>query len=128
MLKVKVSVLLALLKNKLEYILTNPFKVVLPVVLTVKLDVKVILPEICPPLANKYLLDKLTPPSCKLVVAVIILALKEPLIFKLLFNPVDVPIPIFPLLEINKWGLVETELLLALRIILQVAWIKKLLA
>ena len=126
MLKVKVSVLLALLKNKLEYILTNPFKVVLEVI--VKLLVIVILPNICPPDANKYLLDKLTPPSCKLVVAVIILALKEPLIVKLLFNPVDVPIPIFPLLEINKWGLVETELLLALRIILQVAWIKKLLA
>ena len=69
----------------------------------------------------KYLLDKLTPFSCKLAEALIVVPKTEPLIVKLLFKLVDVPIPIFPLVEINKCGLVETELLLALRTILQSA-------
>ena len=111
LLKVKVSILLALLKNKLELTLTKPFKVVVPKVFTVKLE-----------LTLTTLLKIFVPWE------VILLTLKLPFIVKLLVKFVEVPIPINPLLEeINKCGAVELLLLLALRIILHLAWIKKLL-
>ena len=109
LLNVNVGLELALLKKTLEKILTKPLKLVIEDELTFKL-------ELILTLALKILLPR----------EVILLTLKEPLILRLEFKFVEVPMPILPLLKINKWGLVGSKLLLALRMILGVAWIKKL--
>ena len=61
------------------------------------------------------------------IILILLLIFKLPLIVKLeLEELTTVLMPILPLTSINRWGKVEELLLLALRIILEVEWIKKL--
>ena len=56
------------------------------------------------------------------------LALIDPLIVKFELILVDVPIPIFPFVDMNKWGFVILELEPAFKMIFDCEWIKKLFA